>query len=146
VPQNQSHSCAGVSFWLSLAAFALVILHTARSLTPSLHGIGTHTQLGLPPCGFLRWAGLPCPACGLTSCFALLSRGSLQAGVDSHPVGALLFTLTCLSIPLSLAAALRGVCPAKALESAHLRHVCITLAVALLTQWLLRVLRYALLH
>ena len=34
--------------------------------------MGTHQQLGLPPCNFVTLTGYPCPACGMTTSFALL--------------------------------------------------------------------------
>src|SRR5205085_6174191 len=39
--------------------------------------MGTHRQLGLPPCNFQRLTGLPCPSCGMTTSFALLVRGDV---------------------------------------------------------------------
>ncbi|NBO19844.1 MAG: DUF2752 domain-containing protein, partial [Proteobacteria bacterium] len=42
-------------------------LSNVRWLTPDARGLGTHEQLGLPPCGFYLWYGLPCPSCGMTT-------------------------------------------------------------------------------
>jgi hypothetical protein len=64
--------------------------------------------------------------------------------MTAHPVGALLFTLTCLSIPASLIAAVRGVAVHKALASLHLRRVCTALANALLIQWIVSMIKTAL--
>ena len=125
-------------------ASALLVLLTARSLQPSASGFGTHTQLGLPGCFFLRWVGVPCPACGLTTSFSLLAQGSLRAGVACHPVGAALFTLTCLSIPFGVSALLADVSVVQALTRLRARRVCVTLAGALLLQWFLGLMRSAL--
>jgi uncharacterized membrane protein YfcA len=73
-----------------------------------------------------------------------MTRGAWLAGVTTHPVGALIFTLACLSIPASLIAAMRGASVHKALESPHLRRVCTALANALLIQWIVSMLRTAL--
>ncbi|MCA9610613.1 MAG: hypothetical protein KC619_33690, partial [Myxococcales bacterium] len=47
--------------WAVLFSGPLAVLVTAAMLTPSPEGHGTHTQLGLPPCGFLVYTGYPCP-------------------------------------------------------------------------------------
>lgn len=74
-----------------LAGLALLaILATARWLTPNPRGLGTHEQLGLPPCGFYLWYGLPCPSCGMTTSWAWLARGELEAACRQHFGGALL--------------------------------------------------------
>src|SRR5262245_12806460 len=49
--------------------------------------MGTHKQLGLPECNFVRLTGLPCPSCGMTTSFALLMHGDLAASLQANPVG-----------------------------------------------------------
>jgi hypothetical protein len=134
-------SCSDSGVWLTWMTTALVVLLTARSLHPEPNGFGTHTQLGLPPCLFRQWAALPCPTCGLTTCFCLLAHGYLRAGMECHPVGALLFTLVCLSIPLCVVALAAGLSPVRALTHLQARGVCVVLAVALLLQWFLNLSR-----
>lgn len=77
-------------------------------LTPSATGVGTHTQLGLPPCGFLLLFHVPCPACGLTTAFAHLAHGSLRASLAAHPLGAPLFVALVLLALRALYEALRS--------------------------------------
>ncbi|MEP7270019.1 MAG: DUF2752 domain-containing protein [Acidobacteriota bacterium] len=84
-----------------LALGASAILVTARLLEPSPSGVGTHQQLGLPPCVFLKLTGLPCPSCGLTTSFAHAARFEFGAALSTQPFGFLLFVAICLSIPLA---------------------------------------------
>jgi Protein of unknown function (DUF2752) len=85
-----------------IATVAVVTLAVARWLTPSPTGVGTHQQLGLPPCTFLHWTGFPCPSCGLTTCFAYAAHGRFIAAFIAQPFGLLLFLLTVLAVPAAL--------------------------------------------
>jgi hypothetical protein len=68
----------------------------------------THTQLGLPPCTFYKVTGMPCPACGMTTSFALLAHGDIGGSLQAHPIGTLL-ALFCLAlIPWIVLCAVRG--------------------------------------
>jgi hypothetical protein len=59
-------------------------------LSPDPRGLGTHCQLGLPPCGFVAMTGIPCPTCGMTTAFTHAVRGHLITAVVTQPFGALL--------------------------------------------------------
>lgn len=73
--------------WLAFAAVVAV----AASLDPAPVGVGTHTQLRLPPCGVWLVFGKPCPSCGMTTAFAWMSRGRWIRGVRAQPAGAAVF-------------------------------------------------------
>lgn len=60
---------------LLLAVGLSVPLITARALTPSPTGSGTHRQLGLPPCSMQLLWGIRCPACGMTTSWSYFTRG-----------------------------------------------------------------------
>jgi uncharacterized protein DUF2752 len=65
--------------------------------------MGTHRQLGLPPCTFRDKLGMPCPSCGMTTSFAFLVRGDLWNSLRANAVGTLL-ALVCLAfVPWSAA-------------------------------------------
>jgi putative effector of murein hydrolase LrgA (UPF0299 family) len=84
--------------WLCLfsAVGALGLLAISRALTPSSTGFGTHQQLGLPPCTSLLVLGSPCPACGMTTSWALATRGQFAASIHTN-AGGFLLALTALA-------------------------------------------------
>lgn len=73
---------------LAVAAVCAAPLVTAAVLVPSSAGTGTHTQLGLPPCGFKAMTGLPCATCGCTTSFSHAANGSILASFLNQPFGA----------------------------------------------------------
>lgn len=82
---------------LGLALFALAL---GRILQPSPQGFGTHEQLGLPPCFFFKFTGIPCPHCGLTTSIAHAARFDFLQAAITQPFGLILFALAVISIPL----------------------------------------------
>jgi Protein of unknown function (DUF2752) len=62
----------------------------------------THRQLGLPECNFKHWTGLSCPACGMTTSFALLVRGDVANSLRANFAGTLLALIGMAYIPWSL--------------------------------------------
>ena len=93
--------------WWTILGACVSVLTTAAAITPDPSGHGTHTQLGLPPCGFLLLTGYPCPGCGLTTAFAYGVRGPWLLAASANPLGLVLFLVVCLCIPLAAYAALR---------------------------------------
>ncbi|MBY0310862.1 MAG: DUF2752 domain-containing protein [Phycisphaerales bacterium] len=77
-----------------LAAVALAVLITASLLRPAEAGVGTHTQLGLPACGWMQAAGYPCPTCGMTTSFAAAANAQPVRALLAQPFGAGLALLT----------------------------------------------------
>jgi hypothetical protein len=67
-----------------------------------------HRQLGLPPCGFYVNTGKPCPACGLTTSFALLMHGEVWASMKANFVGTLMAMLGWVLLPWSIWVSWRG--------------------------------------
>src|SRR5262245_36335734 len=70
--------------------------------------LGTHSQLGLPPCNFLRLTGYPCPSCGMTTSFALLVHGDLANSLRANCAGTLLALTLLATIPWTVVSAIRA--------------------------------------
>ena len=110
----------------------------------AFRALGTHTQLGLPPCGFLSLTSLPCPACGLTTAFAHLARLELTSAVRAHPLGVPLFICTVLLLPLSLVCCVRAQPVADTLTRLRLGPLAAMMAVSALLSWIARIVALAL--
>jgi hypothetical protein len=93
-----------------MAAGLIAVFVTAARLDPygadgHARSMETHRQLGLPPCTFYAFTGLPCPSCGMTTSFALLIRGDVVNSLRANAVGTLLAAFCLALIPWSLASA-----------------------------------------
>jgi hypothetical protein len=90
-----------------------VVLGLAFALNPydaegQPRSMATHTQLGLPPCNMVTLIGKPCPACGMTTSFALLMKGDLVNSARANWVGMLLAAFCLFGVPWAIASAIRG--------------------------------------
>ncbi len=93
---------------VAVLLIAAGVLVTARLLTPSPQGFGTHEQLLVIPCAF-RWiTGLPCPMCGMTTAFALMARGDVLAALGAHVLGPPLYVVAWLLGANAAVALVRG--------------------------------------
>ena len=70
--------------------------------------MATHTQLGMPPCNFIVLTGKPCPACGMTTSFALLVRGDVAASLRANWAGSLIAVLWALTMVWAIASGITG--------------------------------------
>ncbi len=88
----------------------LALLGTAAWLKPDPYGLGlgTHEQLGLPPCGFREYFGIRCPSCGMTTSWSYLVRGRVLSALASNTGGTLLGAIAMLAAPWLVISALRG--------------------------------------
>lgn len=96
--------------WLDHALYGaawigfLAVLVTGVWLKPAPSGLGTHTELHLPPCGFYTVFHKPCPSCGMTTAFALLVHGHPLKAIRVQPAGVAVFAAMAwvwLYIPLA---------------------------------------------
>ncbi len=130
--------------WAVLFAAPTAVLITAAVLTPSSEGHGTHTQLGLPPCGFLVFTGYPCPGCGLTTAFAHMIRLEVLGAWHANPFGIVLFLLTAAFVPFAGAGFVRGWSVLAALDRIHAEKIAIGLAALSLVTWVTRIVQICL--
>lgn len=68
----------------------------------------THRQLGLPRCNMVELTGKPCPACGMTTSFALLAHGDVPNSLKANWVGTLLCGTIILFTPWLVISGFRG--------------------------------------
>jgi hypothetical protein len=133
-----------IASWLVLLLGPLAVLVTAAMLTPSPEGHGTHTQLGLPPCGFLVYTGYPCPGCGLTTSFAHMIRFEIFGAAQANPFGILLFLCTAAMVPLAVAGIARRMPVIDTLDRLHAEKIAIALSILSIIVWGTRVaIQYA---
>ena len=133
-PSNLSHRV----LWGLILGGALAVLVLARWLTPHPAGLGTHEQLGLPPCGVYAWLGLPCPACGLTTAFAHLARGEVMSSLEAQPLGLPLYALSWALVPISLRGLWRGHPLSAYLQRIDANRWAVFFVLSALLVWLLR--------
>ncbi len=100
-PFTSEYSSRDRAQYIALSCVSGIVLTIARVLSPSPNGLGTHQQLGLPPCFFHKLTGIPCPTCGMTTSFAHTVRFHFYEAFVTQPFGMLACVLMALLIPLS---------------------------------------------
>lgn len=96
-PKTEPVSLHLRGFWLAIAIVLAALWATAWWLDPSPLGLGTHQRLGLPPCSLRIAFGLRCPACGMTTSWALLADGRPLEALRSN-VGGVFLAVTALGV------------------------------------------------
>jgi hypothetical protein len=92
----------------AVALGAAAILGLAAWLEPSPAGLGTHSRLGMPPCGWIAMVDVPCPSCGMTTAFAHAADGNLVAAVHAQPMGGLLALAVAMALVVGAYTAATG--------------------------------------
>jgi hypothetical protein len=98
---------------LVMATGFTAVIVTALCLNPyqadgTAKTMETHRQLGLPRCNSVEYFGKPCPACGMTTSFALLTHGDVVNSLKANWVGTLLCAGIIVVTPWAVASAVRG--------------------------------------
>lgn len=107
------------SGWRMLAVGAAVLpiglLAVAGTLHPSGSGLGTHQQLGLPPCSMRMLVGIRCPACGMTTSWSHFVRGEWVGSLAVNPGGFLLALYAVFASGVASRVGLTGDLPSRRL-------------------------------
>jgi hypothetical protein len=122
---------------LMLALVPISLLVTASQLEPSSSGLGTHQQLGLPPCSMRVLFGIRCPGCGMTTSWAHFTQGQWARSFQVNAGG---FLLACFSIvlgTLALRTGFSGQMPSLRSQQA-VTFTAVGIAVVTLLDWIMR--------
>jgi hypothetical protein len=128
------------AIWLMFFGAPATVFVIAAFLTPNPVGHGTHMQLGLPPCGFLVVTGLPCPGCGLTTCFSYMVRGDIVGAATANPFGVMLWLVSGAVMVLGAVGFARGLSVIDTLDKLQADKWAILLSVSSLTVWGVKVM------
>ncbi|QDS96647.1 hypothetical protein FF011L_54590 [Roseimaritima multifibrata] len=85
--------------WLVFVIGLAGLLVTAWRLQPNPTGMGTHQQLGLPPCSIVVLWGVRCPACGMTTSWAYFTDGHWWTSWCTNPGGFLFAVIATVAVP-----------------------------------------------
>jgi len=125
-----------------IAVAVCVILLAALWVTPSQRGVGTHHQLGLPTCGWIVAADIPCPTCGMTTSFAHAVRGHFLQSLFAQPMGLVLAIGTLLTGVIAIFTAVTGRSLALIWMPFCARKYIILLGIFALLAWGFKILAY----
>ena len=126
-----------------VGAGLLAALLLASLLRPDPRGRGTHEQLGLPPCTLATLVGLRCPACGMTTSWALATHGRLADAVRTHATGTLLAFAALVVGLASTVVAARGRRLAWQGDDTIAAVLAVALVGLVLCEWIVRLLSQA---
>ena len=118
------------------------ILGLAAFLQPSSTGLGTHSQLALPACGWITLLDVPCPTCGMTTAFAHAADGHLPAAFAVQPAGALLAVAIAVALLVGAYVAATGSRVAALFGSLWGRRSAWALGIGFPAAWIYKVLVY----
>lgn len=122
---------------VALAAAGPLVL--AAWLEPAAAGLGTHEQLGLPACGWVAAAGIPCPSCGMTTAFAHAARGDLLGSFLVQPAGAILALAAAMVAVVAAFTAATGAKSWEVLWSSLSPRVWTVLIVVVILAWVYKI-------
>ena len=125
--------------WLALVGILLLTpLVIAVRLQPSPLGMGTHQQLGLPPCTFVTLFGIRCPSCGMTTSWSHFVRGEWLQSLQANVGGFLLAMVVAVSAAWMLLSAVTGRRLARVPSEGILAASAVILVLITMADWVVR--------
>lgn len=125
--------------WLLLMAGCVALVGTGVRLHADARGLGTHEQLGFPPCGFYLSTGVPCPTCGATTAFVWTIHGHLWMGLKTQPFGAIVALGTVALLGMGLVGIVTGGVPAIRLSRRSSFGLALGIVLLILGSWLYKI-------
>lgn len=122
---------------IAMTFLPITALAVASRLEPDLRGLGTHQQLGLPPCSMRALVGIRCPSCGMTTSWAYFTRGEWKRSFQTNAGGFLLAFYAIYIARLSLGVARSGSLPSTQ-SIRKLTIVTVAIGAVTLVDWILR--------
>jgi hypothetical protein len=119
---------------LGLAAFGVAGALDPYEPDGEPRSYGTHRQLGLPACGFHSITGRGCPSCGMTTTFALLVHGDLDAAWRTNWAGCIIALMTASGTFWFMLVAL-GLPPGRFTADEVVKRMAVTGTVLAITRW-----------
>ena len=118
------------------------VLGLAAWLTPVGEGLGTHEQIGMPPCGWIMLMDMPCPTCGMTTSFSHAADGDFVSSFVAQPLGMVLAIATAMAFLVSLWTLLSGQHVERMLRRLWFRRAGWWLVAIVLVAWGYKILSY----
>jgi Protein of unknown function (DUF2752) len=122
---------------LFIGLLPAILLGIAADLQPNPQGLGTHQQLGLPPCSLRVLAGIRCPGCGMTTSWSHFMQGRWWASMQANVAGFLFAWAALAVIFFGLRAAIQGRLPSRQTQRIGTYWLVGCMAVALV-DWIFR--------
>ncbi len=127
---------------LLAALGAAAVLGLATWMEPAEAGLGTHTQLNMPPCAWILAVDLPCPTCGMTTAFAHAAEGDLASSFAAQPMGAVLAVAAAITLLVGIYTALTGSRVALLFQRLWGRRAVWALAIGVVAAWAYKIVSY----
>ncbi len=121
---------------LLVAVLPISAFIVASRLQPDSRGLGTHQQLGLPPCSMRMMFGIRCPGCGMTTSWAYFTQGEWLASAKTNVAGFMLAWFSMAVAVIALRTAFNGCYPSiRTQQIATLSGVAIMVVAVLNWAW-----------